>query len=144
MLEALNLSDARVCSLVRDDVAAWVYGGHSLGVMMARLVLRCVYRCEAFYPGADGDSFSKVGLALPSTGVHEDVGIAHSGLLENVNLICLSPGEASTSQRHVWCYQLLPHVVGVDVPLRYCVLETRISGAHEGTCGSIIGFGIPA
>jgi hypothetical protein len=144
VLEALNLSDARVYPLMRDDVAVWVYGSHSLGVMMARLVLRCVYRCEASYPGADGDSFSKVGLALPSTGVHEDVGIAHSGLSENVNLIRLSPGEASTSQRHVWCYQLLPHVVGVDVPLRYCVLETRISGAHEGTTGSIIDFGIPA
>ena len=71
-----------------------MYGNRSLDAVVERLVLRCVYRCEASYPGADGDSFSKVGLALPSTGVHEDVGIAHSGLLENVNLICLSPGEA--------------------------------------------------
>lgn len=60
MLGALNISDALVYSLVRDDVVAWVYGGHSLGVMMERTVLGCVYRCEALYPGADSDSFPKV------------------------------------------------------------------------------------
>lgn len=60
MLEALNLSDARVYSLVRDNVAAWVYGSQSLGVMMERPVLGYVYRCKTLCPGADSDSFPKV------------------------------------------------------------------------------------
>ena len=60
----------------------------------------------------------------------------------SVEKLCSQNSCLCGTRGHMWWCQLPSHVMEVVVPLRYCVFDTRVSVAHEGTCGGTIGLEI--